>query len=690
MFDGRPPMARRVETTTTLHGHTRVDRYAWLRDDARTNPEVLAHLESENAYTKGMMAPTEPLQERIFQEIKSRVKETDLSVPHRLRGHWYYSRTEEGKQYAILCRKANSLAGAEQVYLDLNALAEGHDYFDLGDTDVSLDDLRLAYATDTDGSETYNMVIKNLVTGALEPDRIENMETVAWAADGHHLFYSVRDAAKRPYRIYRHRLGAPQSSDVLVYEESDPRFNAVLTRTRDNAWIVVGSTSSTTSEWHVLEARQPDGALRLIAAREADHEYDLDHRDGTFFIRTNSGARNFRVVTAPAASPGRDHWTEILPGRPGVKVDDIDVFHDFWVAWERERGLSRIRVTRFDDGSTHYVDFDEASYSVFASGNAEFATPVLRFNYQSLIQPAAIYDYDVVTRERVLLKRTEVLGGYDPEDYVTERILVPAHDGAEVPLTVVSRRGIPRDGSAPLLLYGYGSYGIPMDPTFSHARLSLLDRGVIYALAQIRGGGELGEEWHDQGKMMFKRNTFTDFIACAEWLITNRYTSERRLGIAGGSAGGLLMGAVVNMRPDLFRAALAKVPFVDVLSTMLDDTLPLTTGEYLEWGNPAEAAAYHYMKTYCPYTNAAPQRYPALLVTAGLNDPRVGYWEGAKFVAKLRELKHDDNVLLLRTNMGAGHAGASGRYEAWKETAHDYAFLLWQLDAMDPPGKEPA
>lgn len=684
MSDGRPPVARRVDTWVTLHGHTRLDPYAWIRDDARKNADVLAYLEAENSYTKQMMKPTEALQERLFQEIKNRVKETDLSVPYRRRGYYYYTRTEEGQQYAILCRKAGSLDGTEEVYLDQNALALGHAYFDLGDTDVSLDGRYLAYSTDTDGSETYNMVIRDLEADRLEEDRIENMETVAWAGDGQHLFYTVRDAAKRPYRIYRHRMGTAQSTDELIYEEPDPLYNAALSRTRDDVYLLIGSTSSTTSEWRILEARAPTGPLRLIEPRQVDHEYDLDHHDGTFFIRTNSGARNFRVVTTPESALGRAHWTEILPGRPGVKVDDIDAFKDFWVAWEREQGLSRIRITRFADGATHYVDFPEAAYAVFGSGNAEFDTPTLRFNYQSLIQPPAVFDYEVATRQRTLLKQTEVLGGYDPTQYVTERVMVPTYDGLAAPLALVYRRDVPRDGSAPLLLYAYGSYGIPMDPTFSHARLSLLDRGVVYALAQVRGGGELGEEWHDQGKMMFKRNTFADFIGCAEWLITHRYTSSRRLAIGGGSAGGLLIGAVVNMRPDLFRVALAKVPFVDVLNTMLDDTLPLTTGEYLEWGNPSEAAAYHYMKTYCPYTNIAPQRYPALLVTAGLNDPRVGYWEAAKFVAKLRSTKLDDNVLLLRTNLGAGHAGASGRYDAWKEVANDYAFLLRQLEIHDP------
>lgn len=682
MSVGTPPVARKEPRTDTRHRDVRVDPYAWLRDDARQAPEVLAYLAAENDYTAEVLKPTEALQEAIFQEIKSRVQETDLSVPYRRRGWFYYSRTEEGRQYAILCRKPGRLDAPEQIYLDENELAEGLAYFDLGDVDISTDGRLVAYATDTDGSETYTLRVKDLETGALLPDTIHDIESVVWATTDRHFFYTVRDAAKRPWRVYRHALGADPATDALVYEEPDNLYNVGLYRTRSDAAILIGSASSTTTEWHWVPADRPDEPLQIIEPRQSDHEYYVDHHDNRFFIRTNFEAKEFRVMTAPMAAPDRALWQEILPARPGVKVADIDLFEDYWVAWEREKGLERIRITSFADDASHYVDFPDQGYAVGGAGNAEFKTPLLRFNYQSFVTPPSVYDYDVTTRQRTLLKQTEVLGGYDPTRYVTRRVFVTTYDGAEVPVSLVFRKDVPLDGRAPLLLYGYGSYGISLDPTFSHARLSLLDRGVVFALAHIRGGGEMGEAWHDQGKLQYKRNTFTDFITVAEYLVHERYTANDRLAIMGGSAGGLLMGAVVNMRPDLFKAAVAQVPFVDVMNTMLDDTLPLTTGEYLEWGNPNEAPAYFTMRSYCPYTNITPQRYPNLLVTAGLNDPRVSYWEAAKFVAKLRATKLDDNVLLLRTNMGAGHAGASGRYDAWRETALYYGFVLWQLGIL--------
>ncbi len=690
----KPPVARIEPHAVTLHGDTRVDDYFWLRDDQRTNPEVLAYLNAENAWTEAVTAPLKALEDAIFAEIRTRTKETDLSVPYRYRDHFYYARTEEGRQYPIYCRKeragstaapasAAAIDATEQVVLDGNVLAEGLEYFQIGVSEVSPDGRLLAYSTDTNGSETYRLLVKDLDTGDLLPDRVEDVDSVEWAADGRHLFYTTRDAARRPYRVYRHRLGDPRDRDALVCEEKDPLFSVYVYRTRDDAFVVIGSTSSTSSEMRVIPADRPAEEARIIEPRRNDMEYYVDHRDGLFYIRTNLDAKNFRLVTAQVAAPGADNWTELLPHRPGVKLEDIDVFRDHWVTTERVKGLRTIRAVSFRDGAVHNVEFPDSAYAVSLTANYNFDTTVIRFSYQSLTTPPSVYDHDLVTRERTLLKRTEVLGGFDPSDYSSERIFARAADGAEVPVALVYRKGTPLDGTSPLLLYGYGSYGLNSDATFSIPRLSLLDRGVIFAVASIRGGGELGEEWHDGGKMMNKRTTFTDFIACAEHLVAEGYTSRERLAILGGSAGGLLMGAVVNMRPDLFRCVVSKVPFVDVLNTMLDASLPLTVGEYLEWGNPNEPEAYAYMKSYCPYTNIAPRDYPAMLVTAGLNDPRVSYWEAAKYVARLRAVKTDDNLLLLRTNMGAGHGGASGRYDAWKEMAKDYAFLLSQVGAAE-------
>lgn len=675
----KAPVARREPVTTVLHGDTRVDDYAWLRDDSRTNPEVLAHLTAENDYTAQVMKPTEPLQNRLFEEIKARTKETDLSVPYLYKGWYYYSRTETGKQYAIFCRRKGSLTAAEEIYLDQNLLAAGHDYCRVGALEVSLDSRKLAFTVDTTGAEEFTLFVKDLETGQVLADQALRVNAVEWATDGRHLFYTVRDDAKRAYRLFLHELGAPAASDVLVYEENDALFDVFLFRTRSDAHIIFGSASSTSTEAHFIPADRPGERPRLIQARQPDHEYHVDHRGDRFYIRTNWNAKNFRLVSAPVSAPDTAHWEEVLPHRPEVLLDGVDLFKSHWVTYERVKGLPTIQIRSYGDAPPHAVEFPDQSYSVYPVSNVNFDTPLLRFSYQSLTTPGSIYDYNVTSHRRTLLKQVPVLGGYKPDNYVTERVFARASDGAEIPISLAYRKDVPLDGTAPLLLYGYAAYGFDSDPSFSHARVSLLDRGVIYAIAHVRGGNEMGELWHDQGKMMYKRNTFTDFIACAENLINRKYTSSRRLAIHGGSAGGLLVGAVVNMRPDLFQAVVADVPFVDVLNTMLDASLPLTVGEYLEWGNPNEACAYHYMKTYCPYTNVSPQRYPAMLVTAGLNDPRVSYWEAAKWVAKLRAAKPNDSVLILRTNMGAGHSGASGRYDAWKEQAFRYAFVLTQL-----------
>lgn len=676
-----PPVAKKIPKTYTLHGDTRTDDYHWLRD--RESPEVLDYLKAENAYTDAVLGPTAAFQEALYREMLARIQETDLSVPCRWGDYFYYTRTEEGRQYPIYCRKRGSLDAPEEVTLDLNRLAENEKFLALGAYVVSDDGDRLAFTTDVTGFREYTLRIKDLRTGELLPDCIERVGSVAWAADNQTLFYTIEDAAKRPYRLYRHALGGGSAPDALVFEEPDALYHLFAYRSRDRAYLFIGTASSTATEFRLLPSATPEALPRLIQPRDAgaEHEYYPDHRDGQLYIRTNRDATNFRLVTAPADDPGEERWTELLPHRPDVYLENHDCFARFLVVTERADGLPRLRVAPLAGaGEEHLIAFPEPTYSVSGDANPEFDTDVFRFRYQSLVTPASVFDYDMATRERILLKETPVLGGYDRTRYVSERIHAVAEDGTRIPLSLVYHRGAKRDdGKAPLLLYGYGAYGVSMSAGFSASRLSLLDRGVIYAIAHIRGGGELGKPWHDAGKMQRKKATFTDFIACAEHLIRERYTTPEGLVIQGGSAGGLLMGAVINLRPDLFHAVISQVPFVDVVNTMLDDTLPLTVGEYLEWGNPHVRDEYEYIKSYCPYTNLAPGRYPAMLVKTSLNDSQVMYWEPAKYVAKLRTLKTDANPLLLKTNLDAGHGGASGRYDALRETALDYAFILSQL-----------
>ncbi len=678
MTDLLPPVAKTIPKTDTIHGDVRVDDYAWLRE--KDNPDVLAYLEAENAYTDAVTAPTEALQETLYQEMKGRIQETDLSVPYRYGDYFYYSRTEEGRQYPIRCRKQGSLEAEEQVTLDLNALAEGHSYLGLGTYAVSDDGNLLAYSTDVTGFRQYTLQ-EDLRTGELLPDRIEKTVSVAWAGDNRTLFYTVEDEAKRSYRLLRHPLG--ESQDALLYEETDALYSVYVQRSRSQAFLFLTSASSKTTEVRYLPSGTPEAEWSLVRPRETDHRYYVDHHGDRFYVRTDKDAKNFRIVSAPLDAPAE--WTEFLPHDPKVTREGMAFFTSHAVISEREGGLEQLRVIalgtdeRAGGGDAHLVSFPEPAYSVRLDANPEFDTPVVRYQYQSLVTPASVYDYDMNTQAATLLKRTPVLGGYDPEQYVSVRLHARASDGTLVPISLVSKKGVPADGTAPLLLHGYGSYGFAYPVSFSSGRVSLLDRGVTVAVAHIRGGGELGEEWREAGKLHRKRNTFTDFIACAEHLIGEGYTSPARLAIQGGSAGGLLMGAVVNLRPDLFRAVLSHVPFVDVLNTMLDATLPLTVGEYLEWGNPNVKADYDYMRTYCPYTNLAAKPYPAMLVKTSLNDSQVMYWEAAKYTAKLRALGTGDAVLLLKTNLGAGHGGSSGRYDALRETAFDYAFLLSQL-----------
>jgi len=624
------------------------------------------------------MASTKPLQERLYHEILGRIQETDLSVPMKRDDYFYYTRTEEGKAYAIQCRKHGSLEASEEVLLDANVLAEGQKYFRLGNFAISPDHRLLAYSTDLEGDEAYTIQVKDLASGELLPDRIANTYyTLEWANDNRTFFYTVLDPAKRPYRAFRHELGSAQ--DTLVYEETDGRFTLGLGKTRSRRFLFIELASPLTSELRYLEAAEPKGEFRVLLPRRQNVEYDAAHHGEYFYIRTNDQAKNFRLMRTEVAHPSSEQWHEIIPARAEVTIEGVDSFEDHIAVYERERGLEKICIRDGLGALSHYIDFPEPVYTVSATGNAEYKTNILRFSYTSLVTPTSVFDYNVRTRERELKKQYEVRGGYDASQYQSERIFAKAPDGVEVPISLVYRKSFERNGARPLLLYGYGSYGHSIDPRFSSDRLSLLDRGFVFAIAHIRGGAEMGEEWHDHGKLLEKRNTFSDFIACAEHLIATRYTSSEHLAIMGGSAGGLLMGTVLNMRPELFHAAIAKVPFVDTLNTMLDPTLPLTIAEYEEWGNPEDKQYYDYIRSYSPYDNVAAREYPKMLVTAGLNDPRVSYWEPAKWVAKLRTLKTDSNALLLKTDMGSGHFGPSGRYEGIKETAFDYAFLLQAL-----------
>jgi len=697
----QPPIAREEHKETSLHGAILTDDYAWLRD--KENPEVTAYLEAENAYAEAVMKPLDGLRESLYQEMLSHMKQTDVSVPFRDGNWWYLTRTEAGKQYAIHCRQRGTVSGPdadapEQVILDGNQLADGHAFFSIGAVDISSDGRRLAYTTDTTGFRQYTLHIKDLETGETLADEVERVGSVVWAADNRTLFYTVEDEEqKRQYQLWRHALETPHIADTLVYQEDDERFNLGAGRTRDGKFIVMESLSHITSESWVLPAGEPEGRFTLISAREDEHEYSIDHRNGLWFIRTNDRGRNFRLVTAPVATPGREFWTERIPHRDGVMIEEIDIFARFFIACEREEGLPRLRVWRFDgDGpeaaKAGEISFPEPAYDAHPHVNRIFETPAFRYAYQSLVTPSSVYEYDVGTGASTLLKQLEIPGGFDRTLYASERVHAIAHDGVQVPVSMVYRKdkrvapvsgpavmGDSRPPQNPLYVYGYGSYGYSLPLGFSSNRLSLLDRGVVMAYAHIRGGGEMGKPWHDAGKMLVKRNTFTDFIACVEHLTAASYGDPARVAIEGGSAGGLLMGAVVNMRPDLFRAVLSHVPFVDVMNTMLDATLPLTVPEYEEWGNPNEEEYYTYILSYSPYDNLKVTGYPAMLVKTSLHDSQVMYWEPAKYVAKLRTLKTDGHALLLVTNMQAGHGGSSGRYDYLKEIALDYAFLLREL-----------
>ncbi|MGE0404832.1 MAG: S9 family peptidase [Candidatus Korobacteraceae bacterium] len=672
----RPPVAKQVPHEYEMHGSTFSDPYAWLKE--KSNPEVAAYLEAENAYADAVMKPTEDLQETLYQEMLSHIQQTDVAVPYRFGEHFYYSRTEEGKQYPIFCRKQGSLEAPEQVILDLNELAVGEQFMAVGVMAVSDDGNLLAYSTDNVGFRQYTLRVKDLRTGQLFPERIEKTGSVAWAADNRTLFYTIEDHAKRQYRLYRHELGSI-APDALIYEETDERFNIGVERTRSREYLLLSIGSHTTSEWRYMEAANPVGEWQTISPRVQDHEYDVDHHEGRFLIRTNDRGRNFRLVSAPVSDPDRQNWQELVAHRSDVMLAAVDVFRTFYVCFERENGLPHLTLTRFGSGDTHRIGFPEPVYSVAPAQNREYETALYRYSYQSLVTPNSVFDYDAQKRKSTLLKQQEV-PGYDSSQYQSERLWAAASDGRQIPISVVYRKGFQQNGRQPLLLNAYGSYGASIPTSFNSNWLALLDRGFAVAIAHIRGGGDMGKTWHDQGRMLQKKTTFTDFTACAEFLISQKYTSPDRLAIQGGSAGGLLMGAVVNMRPELFRAVISKVPFVDVINTMLDPTLPLTIPEYEEWGNPSIRAEYDYIRSYSPYDNLRAQAYPAMLIKTSFHDSQVMYHEPAKYVAKLRTLKTDTNALLLKTNMAAGHGGASGRYDYLREIAFDYAFLLWQVE----------
>ena len=678
----RPPVARKEPHKIEIHGDTLIDDYYWMRN--KGTPEVETHLKAELAYADAFMKPTAALQQKLYDEMLSRIQQTDVNVPARERGYFYYSRTEEGKQYPIYARRKGSLDAPEEITLDVNALAEGKKFMAVGDMAVSPDGNLLAYTVDETGFRQYRLQVKDLRTGKLGPDSVERVTSIEWTEDGQTLFYSVEDAqTKRSNHVYKHALGA--AKDELIYDEKDERFGVGVWKSLDDKYLFLDSSSHTTSEVRFKPADTAAGDWKLIAERVPDIQYDVDHRDGTFWIRTNDKGRNYRLVTAPVSDPGKANWKEVVPHRDDVMLSGHLLFKDFYVLTEREGGWPQIRITDFRTGQSHRVSFPEPAYQVNVSNNREFDAKVVRLAYQSPITSSSIYDYDPVTRERKLLKQVAVLGGFDPSRYKVEVTKAKSPDGVDVPVWLVYRKDLKLDGSNPALLYAYGSYGSSSQAGFSSNLFSLVDRGVVYALAYIRGGGELGKKWHDQGRMLNKKNTFTDFIAAAEHLVAQKYTSKDRLAIMGGSAGGLLMGAVTNMRPDLFKVVLSYVPFVDVITTMLDDSLPLTVGEFEEWGNPKKEAEYRYMKTYSPYDNLAAKAYPTMMVKSSYNDSQVMYWEPAKYVAKLRALKTDTNPLIFKISMDpAGHGGKSGRYDRLRDTAYDYAFLLWQLGVEKP------
>jgi len=674
----KPPVAKKETKVTKIHGYELKDDYFWLRD--KKNPEVIKYLEAENAYTESHMKPHQAFADNLYKEMLGRIKQTDLSVPYKFGEFWYYTKTEEGKQYPMYFRSRKSNGDDEQLLLDQNELAKGLKYFAVGSFDVSDDGNLLAFSSDTTGYRQYTLQIKDLRTGKVLPDKIERVTSVEWGGDNKTLFLVTEDdVTKRSDKFWKHTVGT--NDNQLLANEKDELFSLGVERSRDKKMLFLSSNAATMREYRYLPADQPNGDWKMILPREKDHEYAVDYYNGELYITTNKNAENFRVVRTSISAPTEKNWTDFIPHNPAIKVDGINFFKDYAVVSEVENGLEYLKIMDLKTRrASARIKTPESVYTTALSINPEFDTPVIRYNYASMITPNSTFEYDFRTRESKLLKQQEIPSGYEKAQYETTRIWVAARDGVKVPVSLVMKKGTKLDGKSPLLLYAYGSYGYSITPGFSTARLSLVDRGMIYAIAHIRGGSELGEKWRQEGRMFKKQNTFNDFVDSAEYLIKNKYTSADRLVIQGGSAGGLLVGAAVNMRPDLFKAAVAQVPFVDVMNTMLDASLPLTTGEYIEWGNPNEKEAFDYMIKYSPYDNVKAQKYPNMLIETSLNDSQVPFWEGAKFAAKIREMKTGDNMILLKTNMGAGHGGSSGRYDKLKEVAFDYAYALSQVE----------
>jgi oligopeptidase B len=676
-----PPSARKVPKVLKIHGYEIIDNYAWLRDrNQQKDPEIIKYLEAENAYTEAHMGRHQAFADSLYKEILSRIKQTDTSVPYRLGNYWYFTRTEEGKQYPVFLRSRSRDLSSPELLLDQNEMAKGYKYFSIGAFEVSDDGNLLAFSTDTTGYRQYTLHIKDLRTGKMLPDRIERVTSQEWSPDGKYIFYVQEDAvSKRSDKAWRHEVGT--ENNVLIFEEKDVLFNIGVGRSRDKKMYFIGSEAKTTSEARYLPADDPTGEWKVLTARREGHEYSADFDQGEFYIVTNKDAENFKVVKAPLADPSEKNWKDFIAYNPAVKVENISFFKGYAIVSERENGLEYIRVIeRHGERAPVRIATPEDNYTLGLTGNPEYETPYVRYRYSSMITPNSVYEYDLASRKSTLIKQDEIPSGYDKSKYETTRVWATARDGVKVPISVMMKKGTKLDGKAPMLLYAYGSYGISMTPNFSVARLSLVDRGMVFAMAHIRGGSELGEKWRQEGRMFKKMNTFNDFVDSAKWLIANKYTSSDRLVIQGGSAGGLLVGAVVNQAPQLFKAAIAQVPFVDVMNTMIDDTLPLTTEEWVEWGNPRDdKRAWDYMFAYSPYDNIKKQPYPNMLIEVSLYDSQVPYWEGAKFAAKVREFKTNDSVVLLKTNMGAGHGGSSGRYDRLKEVAFDYAYALTQV-----------
>jgi oligopeptidase B len=671
-----PPVAEKIKKELAAHGQTRIDYYYWLRE--RENPKVVEYLKAENEYLKAVMKPTEAFQEALYDEIVGRIKQTDMSVPYRSEGYYYYTRYEEGKEYPVYCRKKGNMEAPEEVLLNVPEMAQGQPYFQVAGLTVSSDNNLIAYGVDKVSRRLYTMHFKNLATGETSADEIPNtIGQAAWANDNKTVFYTLKDTTTlRPYKIMKHVLGTDISADKEVFVETDETFEVMADKSKSKKFVFISSESTLSTEYRYLDADNPDGEFKIIQPRERDLEYHVEHFKDKFYIRTNFQAKNFRLMETPLDKTAKENWTEVIPQRQDVLFEGFEIFDRFLVAEERKSGLTQLRIISWKDKSEHNLAFGEETYAASIGFNPEFDTDWLRYDYSSLTTPNSTYDYDMVTKEKKLMKQQEVLGGFNPANYQAERLDATAQDGLKVPISLVYRKGIQKNGDNPLLLYGYGSYGATIDPYFSSVRLSLLDRGFIYAIAHIRGGQELGRAWYEDGKLLKKKNTFTDFIASAEHLVAEKYTRPEKLFAQGASAGGLLMGAMVNLRPDLFRGVIAGVPYVDVITTMLDPSIPLTTSEYDEWGNPNNKEYYDYMLSYSPYDNVEPKAYPALFVTTGLHDSQVQYWEPAKWVAKLRALKTDKNPLFLYTNMDAGHGGASGRFRRYRETAMEYAFIF--------------